>query len=157
VVVLIATALSAAACSGQHPSNPSFYCELKGKDVVPTVSTDVIGDAEFVLNLRGTRLHYEVTAEEVRHLEEASLHMGSEGTNGPKVAELNVAFAETEQQLEGPFTGLVAEGTVDAASLEGPLEGKPLSVLISAIRGGSVYVQLATRQHPSGEVRGQLH
>jgi len=57
--------------------------------------------------------------------------------------------------------------TITAAQLTGPLQGRPLSELISAMQAGNAYVNLhtnsgvagaapATGNLPAGEIRGQI-
>ena len=63
--------------------------------------------------------------------------------------------------------GVLAEGTITAADLVGPLAGHPLSDLIDAIQAGNAYVNVHTNDgvaptntgpgdFPGGEIRGQL-
>jgi CHRD domain len=40
--------------------------------------------------------------------------------------------------------------------LKGPLAGKHVSDLIKLIEDGNAYANVHTRQHPNGEIRGQL-
>ncbi|MGH7455091.1 MAG: CHRD domain-containing protein, partial [bacterium] len=67
----------------------------------------------------------------------------------------------------GRTDGVLAQGTITAANLVGPLAGHPLSDLISAMRAGNTYVNVHTNDgvglpdtgpgdFPGGEVRGQI-
>ena len=67
----------------------------------------------------------------------------------------------------GRFNGKIAEGTITAANLVGPLAGQPLSALVEAIQAGNAYVNVHTNDgvaptntgpgdFPGGEIRGQL-
>lgn len=51
-------------------------------------------------------------------------------------------------------TGVLSEGNITAANLEGPMAGKPLPNLTSAIRNGITYVNVDTQQNPNREIRG---
>ncbi len=68
----------------------------------------------------------------------------------------------------GRTNGVLAQGTITAADLVGPLAGHPLSDLISAMRAGNAYVNVHTNDgvgpintgpgdFSGGEVRGQIH
>jgi hypothetical protein len=57
---------------------------------------------------------------------------------------------------KGKFTGVLAQGTITAANLMGPLQGKTLEDLVSVIKAGDAYVNVHTTAHPGGEIRGQL-
>jgi hypothetical protein len=48
-------------------------------------------------------------------------------------------------------------GTINAGNLEGLLEGKAVTDLISAMKNSSTYVNFHTEQNPEGELRGQLN
>jgi hypothetical protein len=56
----------------------------------------------------------------------------------------------------GKFSGILSQGVISAANLEGPLKGKPLSALLKEIQDGNAYVKIHTKQHPDGELRGQI-
>lgn len=76
--------------------------------------------------------------------------------------------------LAGPFPpaggrvdGVLAEGTITAANLVGPLAGMSLSVLTAAMRDGGTHVNVHTNNgvdpanegpgdFPAGEVRGPI-
>ncbi len=68
----------------------------------------------------------------------------------------------------GRMDGVLAEGTITAANLVGPLAGHPLSDLVAAIQAGNAYVNIHTNDgvapantgpgdFPGGEIRGQLN
>jgi hypothetical protein len=54
------------------------------------------------------------------------------------------------------LVALVAKGIITAANLEGPLKGKPLDALGQEVLLGNAYIQVNTKQHPEGELRGQM-
>jgi hypothetical protein len=56
----------------------------------------------------------------------------------------------------GRFSGILAKGKITEKDLIGPLEGKPISALIDAIKSGDTYVNVHTTKYPDGEIRGQL-
>ncbi|MBM4025735.1 MAG: CHRD domain-containing protein, partial [Planctomycetes bacterium] len=56
----------------------------------------------------------------------------------------------------GEFTGVLSEGVFTAAHLVGPLAGKTLADLLTAIREDRAYVNVHTLQFPAGEIRGGL-
>jgi hypothetical protein len=40
--------------------------------------------------------------------------------------------------------------------LEGPMQGKTISDLATAMKNGSTYANIHTEQNPNGEIRGQI-
>jgi hypothetical protein len=92
----------------------------------------------------------------------AHIHRGSAGTNGPIVANLNIrgtfagASASASAGGGSAMTSTSTGGTITSADLKGPLAGKQVSDLIKLIEDGKAYVNVHTRQHTNGEIRGQL-
>lgn len=56
----------------------------------------------------------------------------------------------------GPKDGTLAEDNFTASDLEGPMKGKALSDLVTAMKNGETYVNVHTEPNPNGEIRGQL-
>jgi len=54
------------------------------------------------------------------------------------------------------FTGVVTQGSFTADQLVGPLRGKTVADFVALFKAGSVYLNVGTTGHPSGEIRGQL-
>jgi CHRD domain len=83
------------------------------------------------------------------------IHLGVAGKEGPPVVTL-YPFGPSPQFQEGKLPGIQARGMITAANLEGSLKGKLLSDLLREIKSGNAYVQVHTKQHPGGELRGQI-
>jgi hypothetical protein len=52
--------------------------------------------------------------------------------------------------------GVAIEGSFTASDFEGAMKGKPLSALQSALGTNETYVNIKTKDHPDGEIRGQI-
>jgi CHRD domain len=50
----------------------------------------------------------------------------------------------------------IAQGTITAGKLVGPLKGKTIDDLVEQIRAGKTYVNVHTKEHPDGEIRGTI-
>ena len=96
-----------------------------------------------------TSIDYKLIASNINNVMAAHLHLAPEGVNGPVVAHL----------FGGPMVenqnGVLAEGTITAANVVGPLAGD-LESLIDTIRSGHIYTNVHTVLLPGGEIRGQL-
>lgn len=77
------------------------------------------------------------------------LHLGNRGANGGVVADLVGRTAPSPQ-------GVIAEGTITAASLKGPLLNKSLNDLVTAMENEGVYANVHSDRFPGGEMRGQV-
>jgi len=131
----------------------NLRAHLAGRNEVPPVSTLAQGQAIFMINEDETEISYRLIVANIEDVTQAHIHVGPAGANGPVVAFL-YALAPPGQ---GRFSGVLAEGTITAANLVGPLAGHPLSDLIAEMRAGNTYANVHTDQYLGGEIRGQIH
>jgi hypothetical protein len=157
-IVLMSCCLTTAVLVGLTAANPPtrFVATLTGKQAVPAVDTKAGGEVLFTLSQDGKSLQYKMTVRDIADVTMAHLHMAPKGKNGAIVAWLYPA-APPPKPKAGLFSGTLAEGTLTAAQLTGPLSGKPLNALVEKIKSGEIYVNVHTDRHPGGEIRGQVH
>lgn len=128
-----------------------FITELTGFEEVPPVNdTSAIGVAEFKLGQ--DNIMYTLNVTDIENVTAAHIHGGQVGENGPIVVTLFKEDAPTAAMT----TGVLSEGNITATNLEGPMAGKLLSNLTSAMRNEQTYVNVHTQQNPNGEIRGQI-
>jgi hypothetical protein len=77
------------------------------------------------------------------------------GLDGPPVLWLYPS-APPAQLIPGTFNGILAQDTVTAANLVGPLAGMTLQDLRQAIFDSLTYVNVHTSLHPAGEINGDI-
>jgi len=122
------------------------------------------GQAIFQLSPDGIELLYKLIVANIENVVAAHIHLVPEGANGPVVAFLY----DPAPAGGGRTEGVLADGTITAANLIGPLAGQPLSALITAMETGNAYVNVHTNdgvppvnrglgEFPGGEIRGQIH
>ena len=133
-------------------ANRNFAVHLSGDQQVPPVDTNAQGEAIFHLSKDGTMLDYKLIVANIDNVTASHIHLGAPGTNGPVVA-----FLYGGPPIQGTFSGVLAEGTITAADLKGPLAGMSLSDLLTAMESGNTYVNVHTTAHPGGEIRGNIH
>ncbi len=150
LLIISLTATSAIACS-----NRNFSTHLSGDEEVPPVETQAQGQAIFHLNKDGTTLYYKLIAANIENITQSHIHLGPEGVNGPVVAWLYPS-GPPAMLIPGRFSGVLAEGTITASDLVGPLAGMCLSDLVTQMEAGNTYVNIHTTQYPAGEIRGQI-
>ena len=114
------------------------------------------GEAIFQLSADGTELSFKLIVANIQNVTQAHIHCcaGTEANAG--VVVWLYPSAPPAQLIPGRSQGVLAEGTITAASLVGGLSGQPLSVLLDRIRDGRAYVNVHTTQFPPGEIRGQI-
>lgn len=136
---------------------------LSGDNEVPPVATRATGEAIFHLSKDGTALDYKLIVANIENVVAAHIHQAPAGVNGPVVVFLFGPAAPGG----GRTDGVLAQGTITAANLIGPLSGQPLSALIADMEAGNAYVNVHTDDgvappntgpgdFPGGEVRGQI-
>ncbi|MFL6359903.1 MAG: CHRD domain-containing protein [Nitrososphaeraceae archaeon] len=158
-------AVTATATAGQSSSSSGkeFSARLTGDKEVPPVDTDATGRIRLTANSQQDVLDYRLSVSNLNGVATgAHIHRGSAGTNGPIVANLNIrgtfagASASASAGGGSAMTSTSTGGTITSADLKGPLAGKQVSDLIKLIEDGKAYVNVHTRQHTNGEIRGQL-
>lgn len=139
-------------------NNRNFKTHLSGDNEIPTpVETNAQGQAKFQLNKAGDELSYKLIVANIEDVFMAHIHQGGPEVNGPIVVWLYPEDGPPGEQIDGRFDGVLAESTITADDLVGGLEGGSLDDLVSLIRDGFTYVNVHTSEHPSGEIRGQIH
>ena len=129
----------------------TFTTQMSGAEEVPPVDTVVTGTAEFNLSSDKSSIGYQLNATGISGVTAAHIHSGNVGENGPVIVTLFDSDTPTDQ-----INGILAEGTVSASDLEGPMEGKEISDLVSEMSNGVTYVNVRTEANPDGEIRGQI-
>jgi CHRD domain len=126
--------------------------QLSGKNEVPPVQTKATGEAEFTKVANAT-MKYRVNVTGISNATGAHIHMGKMGANGEVVADL--LNTPTSKDKDTAY-GMIIRGNISASSLKGPMQGKTLDDLATAIEKGDTYVNVHTTAHQNGEIRGQL-
>lgn len=130
-------------------SDEVFKARLSGTQEVPPNESPAGGSAW--VKTSGDKIEYEVNVTDIDKANAAHIHMGESGKNGPVVLTL---FKDNPTELKA---GKLAEANLTASNLEGPLKGKSVSDLITAIKDGKAYVNVHSTDFPDGEIRGQLN
>ena len=127
-----------------------FHAKLIGKDEVPPKNTKAIGTAQFTVTAADS-ITYKASVTNMEKVTAAHIHKGKGGENGPVVVTL---FKTNSPSARAD--GLLSQGTITSAKLEGPLAGKHLSDLIDMINNGDAYINVYTQANPKGEICGQV-
>ena len=133
----------------------NFVAHLSGGEEVSPAETLAQGQVIFQLSKSGDELGYRFIAANIENVMMSHIHLAPAGVNGPVVVWLYPSQPPA-QLIPGRFSGVLAEGTITAANLVGPLAGMALSDLIAALESGTAYVNVHTTAYPGGEIRGQI-
>jgi hypothetical protein len=124
---------------------------LSGQNEVPPVESSATGKAEFTPPVNET-IKYRINITGISAATGAHIHAGQEGENGDVVAEL---MTDTTKNKDTSY-GMTIRGNLSDSSLKGPMQGKTLQDLVTAMDSGETYVNIHTTQNPEGEIRGQI-
>lgn len=125
-----------------------FNAKLSGQQEVPPVQTTSSGMAWF--KPMQDKVWFKLNVTDMQGVTQAHIHTGKQGENGPVVVTL---YKSATPQ---PINGKLAYGNITANLLEGPMKGKQISDLATAMSNGGTYVNVHTEKHPNGEIRGQI-
>ena len=150
IVAAVMLLISTAPVTAGTGSGGTFVANLSGAEEIPFVITLAQGQALFQLSPDGTELSFELNVANIEDAVASHIHLAPAGSNGPAVVTL---FGGVPS---GPFSGILAQGTITAAELSGLLAGSSLDVLIAEINAGNAYVNVHTLANPGGEIRGQI-
>jgi len=140
----------------------TFRAHATGDQEVPPRLTTGTADLDMMVVRNGQAIQFTLSVEGLSNVVAAHLHLGIPGQNGPVVVSLFAA-----PPGGGPASGVIAQGEITAADLEGPLAGMSLANLINQIKLGRIYMNVHTNDgvggidtgpgdFPNGEVRGQV-
>ena len=155
--ILALLALMAGGCSQNSASanKADYIAQLTGDGQVPSVTTSATGTASFWINADGTEIRYQLTVANLQDVTMAHLHLGELGKNGPPIVWLYPS-APPAKEISGPSNGQLSDGTIKAENLVGPMAGKTIGDLVTAIKAHDVYVNVHTSKNPDGEIRAQV-
>ena len=143
-----------------------FTATLDGSQQLPEpVKTNATGKLELKPSADGKSIEYTLSVSNLANAVAGDLHLGPASANGPLVLKLFPRPGASTKT--GEFSGVLAQGTITAADLIGPLLGSSLADFIDELKAGDVYTNVHTsdgRDPPNsgpgdyrlGEIRGQL-
>jgi hypothetical protein len=130
-------------------SEQKYTAKLSGKEEVPPNESPATGLA-WVKTMNET-VGYKVNVTDIDKATAAHIHFGEAGKNGPIILTLYKSDKPTELK-----NGTLGEANVTASNLEGPMKGKAITDLVTAMKNGTTYVNVHSTDFPDGEMRGQL-
>jgi len=148
--IAISLTLIGATDSFAKPESKNFVAPLSGSQEVPPVDTKATGLAKFQVNKDGDEISYKLIVANIENVRFAHIHMAPEGQNGPVVVTLFPG-----PTTDGRTNGIIAEGSITASDVVGPLAGD-FDALIDRMTIGNAYVNVHTDANPPGEIRGQI-
>ena len=152
-IVAVLSIMATAAIFGSQgvfATTEMYSAQLDGQQEVPVVQTTANGTAQLSIPHLSS-VTYSLNVSGLDRVTAAHIHNGLPGENGPIVVTLFKA-----DQPTGSVDGILAEGNITDANLEGPMQGKTIDNLANAMVEGQTYINVHTQQNQNGEIRGQI-
>jgi hypothetical protein len=125
---------------------------LTGQDEAPPTNSRVIGTADFMIHSNGRIMSYNVNVNDLDKVIMANIYQGKKGENR-HIAVTVIRFKTL--MPSGPVSGKLAQGNISSVDLKGPLNGMQITDLTRLIEDNNTYVNVQTKQHPDGKIRGK--
>jgi hypothetical protein len=152
LVVSLSVLLTLSIVDQAYAQKRIYEAPLSGQNEVPPVQSNATGLAELTAPFNDT-VKYRVNITGIFNPTAAHIHVAQAGQNGEIVADL---FNTPTSKDDDTPTGIIFRGNFTNSSLKGPMQGKTLEDLASAMDSGQIYVNIHTMAHPDGEIRGQI-
>ncbi len=150
MTVLVVGLASLVYTTNSYAQNEKYRAKLDGNNEVPAVNTTSEGVINF--KTKGDMLTWKMNVTGMSAATGAHIHQGKIGENGNAVVDLLKVSKQKDTA-----NGMVMRGNVTDSSLTGPMAGKTIADLKSAMGKGDMYVDIATASHLDGEIRGQIN
>ena len=151
LIMIVAFLVSAGMISlswSQH-THHHFHCRISG------IAQNASAEAYFRLDSNATMLMYTLKVNNIENITMAHVHLGMPGDINSPVVWLYPS-SPPPKPIPGSFSGILAEGTITAEDLIGPLRGEPLSVLLGHMQKDHTFVNIHTQDHPQGAICGKV-
>lgn len=126
-----------------------YRAKLLGKNEVPKVNSTAKGSASF--KSKKEILTWKINVTGLSNTTGAQLYLGNKSSKGDIIVDLMKSGNQSKTPL-----GFLMNGKISAADLKGPMQGKTVMDLKSAMNNSQTYVNILTSAHPDGEVRGPV-
>ena len=133
-----------------YAQNERFKAKLKGENEIPPVVTSAAGSGKF--RVKNDTITSNVNITGITNVTGAHIHAGIKGQNGDAVVDLLISGKQFK--TDG---GVIIKGVIADSDLQGSMVGKTLQDLMKAMKYKTVYVDVHTKNHPDGEIRGQIN
>jgi hypothetical protein len=148
-VAVFSIGMTTTLLNAAYAQEQKFTAPLSADQEVPPNTSTAKGWAWF--KPMGDSVWYSVNVSGIDKVTMAHIHSGKKGANGDVVVVLFKANSPT-----GPMNGTLAQGNFTATDLKGPMTGKTIKDLVTAMQNGETYANVHTETNPKGEIRGQI-
>jgi hypothetical protein len=128
-------------------SQEYFYSVLSKFTNETNTNSQSTGKAKFIITNENS-IFYSINASNIENVTSGHIHQDKQDENDPII----VPIFNYDYSMNKVFE----RGIITDNSLQGPLANETISKFIHVLRNGDAYVDIHTRQNPSGEIYGQI-
>jgi CHRD domain len=144
-----AAALAVPMVVSAQAGTTTWRATLSGANEVPANASTATGTFTATLDESAGTLAWTLSVPAITNTTAAHIHAGAAGANGGIVVNLFAAPAGA------PASTITASGTARSADTIGTLAGN-FPGLVTALKAGTLYVNVHTSANPGGEIRAQI-
>jgi hypothetical protein len=149
IVLLIALLVQS---GGAANLDRDFEAVMTGDEEVPPVDTEMTGNVTIRFKDDFTAAKFTLTVDDGIRVQQAHIHCGASGINGPVVVFL-ASFHAPGWDVNGKWIDHVQ---FTNANIVNAACGATLADLAQSMENGNTYVNVHTVAHLGGEIRGQI-
>jgi CHRD domain len=144
--LLVVLALVVAASVPALAATTKLRATMNGKSETPKSNSKATGTATFTIASNGKSIKYTVNAKRLTGGAQAiHVHFGKPGKAGPVILPICLKPCS-----------LPKSGTLTSKTFAKAPGVKNFAAAVKAMKAGSTYVNIHTKKHPAGELRGQI-
>ena len=144
--LLVVLALAVVAAVPALAASTKMHATINGKSETPKTSSKGTGTATFTIASNGKSIKYTLSAKGLTGPAQAAhIHFGKPGKAGPVIIPICLKPCK-----------LPKSGTLTAKNFTKAPGVTSFAAALKAIKAGNTYVNIHTKKHPAGEIRGQL-
>lgn len=125
---------------------------MPGQDEAPPTNSRAIVTADFMIHSNGRIMSYNVNVNDIDKVIMANIYQGKKCENGH--IPVTVIRFKTLMPSD-PVSRKLAQDNISSVDLKGPLNGMQITDLTRLIEDNNAYVNVQTKQHPDGKIRGK--
>lgn len=149
---IIALAAAIFVPTGIAQADQTFIATLSGDQEVPPIDTQMNGRVKIRVNDDASAAEFTLTVNNGVRVQQAHIHCGAPGANGPIVVWL-AGFRAEGWDIDGQWVG---NTTFTDANIVEPSCGTTVADLVQSMQAGMTYANVHTVAHPGGEIRGNI-
>jgi hypothetical protein len=153
--IVLVLVLSTGAIFAHSHQQFTYQTNLRGADLAPPVNTITTGNAKITINASKTEANFEVHLNNGIAVNQAKLHCGRPGSNGPTIIHL-FGGLQGGCTVNGRLAGHTFRGEHLEAVTGCPTPINNISDLQRAMERGEVYLTVSSILYPNGVVRGHF-